>query len=44
MISFKALNSYKNTDVDAVTGAIVSSRNLRRAVIDALLKAGAVER
>ena len=34
----------QSTDVDSVTGATVSSRNLRRAVIDALLKAGAVER
>jgi len=34
----------QSTDVDAVTGATVSCRNLRRAVIEALLKAGAVER
>ena len=34
----------QSTDVDAVTGATVSSRNLRIAVIDALLKAGAAER
>ncbi|GEM_PF-990205 len=33
----------QSTDVDAVTGATVSSENLKRAVNDALKKASAVE-